>query len=93
MPDFKNLNRNLRIGATIIAFIVIGLLSTAVYLLNDDNNDLEELLDKKEVELSDCTKKSYKRFEYAKDLTDICNRFQSSRNAKREYLFKKGTTE
>tara|TARA_R110000796_G_scaffold221120_7_gene337171 strand:+ start:372 stop:629 length:258 start_codon:yes stop_codon:yes gene_type:complete len=81
------MNKNLRIGAVLIIFLIITIicLSVNIYRLNKENTTLNssvELMDKEIVRIN---KVSYKRFVIASDLTDICNKFKSSRLAKKEY--------
>ena len=81
------MNKNLRIGAVLIAVLIITIicLSVNIYRLNKENKTLNssvELMDKEIVRIN---KVAYQRFVIASDLTDICNRFKSSRLAKKEY--------
>tara|TARA_R110002167_G_scaffold201020_2_gene404447 strand:+ start:506 stop:763 length:258 start_codon:yes stop_codon:yes gene_type:complete len=81
------MNKNLRIGAVLIAVLIITIicLSVNIYRLNKENKTLNssvELMDKEIVRIN---KVSYQRFVIASDLTDICNRFKSSRLAKEKY--------
>ena len=85
--DFENLNRNLQIGAivvTILIYIIICL-GVSVYKLNKQTLSLYDLIELKDKEIVRVNKVAYERFVIALDLTDICNKFQSSRNAKKEY--------
>ena len=81
------MNINLKIGTVLIAVLIITIicLSVNIYRLNKENKTLNssvELMDKEIVRIN---KVAYQRFVIASDLTDICNRFKSSRLAKKEY--------
>ena len=85
--EFDNLNTNLRIGVVFIAVLIITilLLRVNIYNLKKENTTLNssvELMDKEIVRIN---KVAYQRFVIASDLTDICNRFKSSRLAKKKY--------
>ena len=81
------MNINLKIGTVLIAVLIITIicLSVNIYRLNKENKTLNssvELMDKEIVRIN---KVAYQRFVIASDLTDICNRFKSSRLAKKKY--------
>jgi hypothetical protein len=85
--DFENLNRNLQIGAIVVTILIsiIICLGVNIYKLTKHNLSLYDSIELKDKEIVRINKVAYKRFVIASDLTDICNKFQSSRNAKKEY--------
>jgi len=85
--DFENLNRNIKIGTIIMVFLsaIIMLLSLKIYKITKHTLSLYETIEVKNKEIVRINKVSYERFVIASDLTEICNRFQSSRNAKLKY--------
>ena len=46
---------------------------------------LDKQLTEKDKSILEINKTSYNRFKIAKDLTEICNKFKSSREAKEKY--------
>jgi len=86
--DFEKLERTINIGSFIvlaIAVTFIVLLSKSIIELNKEIELLEASLYEKDKRIKEINKTSYNRFIIAKDLTDICNRFKSSREAKEKY--------
>lgn len=90
--DFKEADKILNKGAFVmlLMFIMIVYLSYWIYGLNQQNNKLESSLENHKTLLSKSRETSYNRFIFAKDLSEICDRFKSSREAKMEYYFKNG---
>lgn len=91
--DFADLDRAINTGS----FIVIAVLLIVIFLfgwyivdLNKENDSINKSYKETKIELSTCNKRSYERFELAKDLTEICDRFRSSRTAKTKYMFENG---
>lgn len=93
--DFKELDKTLNKGFFVIMLLVfvVIFLSYWIYGLNQQNSKLEYDLDESELLLNKCNKKSYNRFILAKDLTEICDRFKSSKEAKEKYYFENGIVE
>ena len=89
--DFENLNKNIKIGTIIMVVLsaTIMLLSLKIYKLTKHTLSLYETIEVKNKEIVRINKVSYERFVIASDLTEICNRFQSSRNAKLKYYLNK----
>ncbi len=76
----------------ILLFLAALLNSTSlvyfIFELQDKNIELMEQNLLKDKEIAEIKKTAYKRFVIAKDLTEICNRFKSSREAKEKYYLK-----
>jgi len=70
-------------------FICFGLLFIALLLINKELIKAKKENDKLKTELKDCNELSFERFQEAVALSDICDQFQSSRNAKNKYICQK----
>lgn len=69
-------------------FICIVTLFFGLIYLNFQLIKANEINEELVKELKECRETSFKRFEHARNLTDICDEFQSSRRAKNKYIAK-----
>jgi len=61
----------------------------SIIFLGTKLTEQTKLLKALENELNECRKESFERFEVAVALSDICDKFQSSKNAKNKYICQK----
>ena len=87
--DFDNLNRDLRIGGLFLVFVVCVFLISFIVILEDEKKGLQDQINERDLRIKEINKTSYNRFIIAKDLTEICNLYKSSRDAKEKYYFNK----
>ena len=87
--DFDNLNRDLRIGGIFIVFVICVFLISFIVILEDEKKGLQDQINERDLSIKEINKTSYNRFIIAKDLTEICNLYKSSRDAKEKYYFNK----
>ena len=86
--DFEKLERTINIGYLIFFVIVISLFVSTCWTikkLQEEIDYLQEEITQKDKDILVQNKELYKRFKIASDLTTICDRFKSSREAKEKY--------
>jgi predicted Holliday junction resolvase-like endonuclease len=69
----------------VILFMGSAYLIYNIIRLEKEIRVLESKIEQRDKSITKINKKSYNRFIIAKDLTDICNKYQSSKKAKEEY--------
>ena len=67
--------------------IIVGCLIFKITDLQSEKNELKEQIEYRDRIIMKNNKELYDRFVIANDLTEICNRFKSSREAKEKYYF------
>ena len=71
-----------------ILFVCLTATFLTVILLADTVEKQKGQIELLETNLKECRKQSFERHEMAKDLSNICDEFQSSRRAKNKYIKK-----
>jgi len=64
-----------------LTVLIVSMIYLSCTNLKKENEQLRK-------ELKECNETSFKRFEHARKLSDICDTFQSSRKAKNKYIRK-----
>lgn len=86
--DFEKIERNINIGAGfffIVAITLLTLTGLTILKLENEIDTLEEEIIQKDKDILVQNKELYRRFVIASDLTTICDRFKSSKEAKEKY--------
>jgi len=85
--DFNEFDNTIQTGAIVMTILIAIIISLSIYAYSLSKDVKTLYIDnlKQEQTIKEINKICFDRFVIANDLTEICNRFQSSRKAKEEY--------